>query len=386
MSDTYAFLYSHRFAEYSYGEEHPFRVERFRLAYELIAELGLLDRPGLQVCEAPLVSEEDLLSFHRADYLQKLAAFSRQSAACADFRYGLGDNENPVFEGLYDWARLACGATMEAVRQVTDAGCRVAFNMAGGWHHAHAAKASGFSYLNDAVVAILWLLRRGLRVAYVDIDAHHGDGVQEAFYDTDRVLTISLHECGPDFFPYTGFAHELGRGRGYGYAVNIPFAAHADDLIFEQGMRRVVLPLLEAFRPDVLVTQMGVDALRSDPLARLELTTGSLELAARMFRATGFPWVILGGGGYDKFNVARGWALIWASAIGAELPDAIPPGFARTAERLGRPPGSLRDPHRLALPDDYGRAQRSLDRTLAFLERRLSPLHRLSSGGSGWAC
>ncbi len=148
-------------------------------------------------------------------------------------------------------------------------------------------------------------------------------------------------------------------------------------------MRRIVMPLLEAFRPDVLVTQMGVDALRSDPLARLELTTGSLELAARMFRATAFPWVILGGGGYDKFNVARGWALIWAVAIGAELPDAIPPGFARTADRLGKRLTSLRDPHRLALPDDYGRAQRSLDRSLAFLERRLFPFHRLTPGGCG---
>ncbi len=224
MSETCAFLYSSRFGEYSYGEEHPFRVERFRLAYELIAELGLLARSGLQVLEAPVVPEEDLLTFHRADYLRRLTEFSRKSAPCADFRYGLGDIENPVFEGLYDWARLACGATMEAVRQVTDAGCRSAFNMAGGWHHAHPGRASGFSYLNDAVVAILWLLRRGLRVAYVDIDAHHGDGVQEAFYDTDRVLTISLHESGLDFFPHTGFVHELGRGRGYGYAVNIPFA------------------------------------------------------------------------------------------------------------------------------------------------------------------
>jgi acetoin utilization protein AcuC len=253
--------------------------------------------------------------------------------------------------------------------------------MAGGWHHAHAARASGFSYLNDAAVAIRGLLQRGLRVAYVDIDAHHGDGVQEAFYDTDRVLTISLHEAGRDFFPHTGLVHEMGRGRGYGYAVNVPFSPHADDLIFDQAMRRVVMPLLDAFRPDVLVTQMGVDALRTDPLTRLELTTGSLELAAHLFRETGLPWVLLGGGGYDKINVARGWALVWATAIGVQLPETVPEKFARTAEQLGCPIETLRDSPRLALPDDFARAQRELERSLGKLERQLLPLHRIAAAG-----
>ncbi len=257
----------------------------------------------------------------------------------------------------------------------------MAFNMAGGWHHAHAARASGFSYLNDAVIAIQELVGRGLRVAYVDIDAHHGDGVQEAFYDTDRVLTISLHESGKDFFPQTGFTREMGRGKGYGYAVNVPFAPHSDDLIFEQAFRRIVLPLLQVFRPDVLVTQLGVDALRTDPLTRLELTTSALEFAARAFLQSGIPWVALGGGGYDKINVARAWTLIWAAALQQAVPDLLPAGFVETARALGRPVRLLRDSPRLAHPDDFARAQAALDLTLASLERRLLPMHGLVPGG-----
>jgi len=381
MSGRFAFIYSSRFGEYSYGTEHPFNVLRYRMAYDLIQELGLLAHSAVTTIECPLVPEQALLTFHRQDYLATLREFSLHAEPRANFRYGLGDVENPVFQGLYDWSRLVCGGTVEAARQVTREGCRAAFNMAGGWHHAHAARASGFSYLNDAVIAIQELLQRGLRIAYVDIDAHHGDGVQEAFYATDRVLTVSLHESGQDFFPHSGFVEELGQGRGYGYAVNIPFSPHADDLIFDQALQRIVMPLLGAYRPDVLVTQMGVDALRSDPLTRLELTTGSLELAARAFRATGIPWIVLGGGGYDKLNVARGWALIWAAVLDIPVPDLLPDGFMQVAAQLGYRENRLRDLPRLAHPDDFARAQGRLERHLAFLERKLFPLHGLHPGG-----
>lgn len=380
MTGRFAFIYSSRFGEYSYGTEHPFNVLRYRLAHDLIRELGLLSDPAVTTIESPLVAEQSLLAFHRQDYLATLREFSLHEEPRANFRYGLGDVENPVFPGVYDWSRLVCGGTVEAARQVTLGGCRAAFNMAGGWHHAHAARAAGFSYLNDAVIAIHELLQRGLRVAYVDIDAHHGDGVQEAFYDTDRVLTISLHESGRDFFPRSGFVEELGQGRGYGYAVNIPFSPHADDLIFEQALRRMVMPLLTAYRPDVLVTQMGVDALRSDPLSRLEWTTSALELAARNFRATEVPWVVLGGGGYDKMNVARGWALIWAAVLDVPVPDLLPEGFVQIAAQLGYQGKRLRDLPRLAQPDDFARAQQRLERHLVFLERKLFPLHGLHPG------
>lgn len=377
MNQRSAFLYSQRFGDFSYGDDHPFKVLRYRLAHELISELGLLASDRVLQLECPLIEESALLSFHAPDYLQTLKEFSASATPRANFRFGLGDVENPVFPGVYDWARLGCGGTMEAARLVADGEVQVAFSMAGGYHHSQPARASGFSYLNDAVVAIQALLRRGLRVAYVDIDAHHGDGVQAAFYHTDRVLTISLHETGENFFPQTGFVFELGEGKGFGYSVNIPFRAHSDDLIFEQAFRQVVLPLLESYQPDILVTQMGVDGLRTDPLSRLELTSGSIELAARAFLHTGIPWVALGGGGYDKFNVARCWSLLWAVMTRAAVPERLPPRFQAQAATLGRTESLLRDPPRLAHPDDYGRAQRALDQSLGYLQRKLFPLHGL---------
>ncbi len=380
MNHSFAFVYSSRFGEYSYGDDHPFKVLRFRLAYELMVQLGLLSGANIRLVETPYASEQELHGFHRSDYLDTLREFSQDHSPRANFLYGLGDAENPVFYGMYDWARLSCGGTLEAVRQIVDHGCRAAFNMAGGHHHAHEARASGFSYLNDAVVAIKELLRRGLRVAYVDIDAHHGDGVQQAFYESDQVLTISLHETGQDFFPFSGFIHELGTGPGYGYSVNVPFCRHSDDLIFEQAFRRMVRPLLASFKPDVLITQMGVDGLRTDPLTRLEFTTGAIEFAAKGFLQTGLPWVVLGGGGYDKVNVARAWSLLWATMIGAQVPDLLPAVFEQTIAGLGYDEKRLRDRPRLALPNDFARAQQDLERTLSALERKLWALHGIGGG------
>jgi len=379
--ESFALIYSSRFGDFSFGEEHPFKIMRYRLTYELLGELGLLTAPGVRLMECPLAPESTLRGFHCPDYLATLKEFSADQTPRANFRYGLGDVENPVFPGVFDWALLGCGGSMEAARLVVEDGCRVAFNMAGGYHHAHRAKASGFSYLNDAVVAILDLVKRDLRVAYVDIDAHHGDGVQEAFYATDQVLTISLHESGEDFFPQTGFPHELGEGDGYGYSVNLPFRRHSDDLIFQQGFRRVVLPMLKFFQPDVLVTQMGVDSLRTDPLTRLEMTTGTIEYAAREFLATGIPWVCLGGGGYEKLNVARCWALLWAIIVGRSVPDRLPPGFIAKIRELGYAETELRDRPHWAQPNDFARAQEALEKNLAILERKLFPLHGLSPGG-----
>jgi len=381
MNDSFALIYSRRFGEVSYGTEHPFKVLRYKLTYDLIEELGFLNDPNIKSVECPLASRQDLQSFHRPDYLDVLEVYGANDAGGANFRYGLGDVENPVFKGMYDWARLGCGGTIEAARQVVDEGCRFAFSMAGGYHHAHPARASGFSYLNDAVVAIKGLLKRGKRVAYVDIDAHHGDAVQNAFYDDRRVLTVSLHEFGKDFYPYTGFAHELGQGKGYGYSVNVPFTPHSDDLIFEQAFRRVVIPVVRAFCPDILVTQMGVDFLRTDPLTRLEMTTASIEFATQVFLGFDLPWVAVGGGGYDKVNVARSWAIFWGKAIGASIPDFLPVDFADTIASLGYGETRLRDLPRLAQPDDFSRAQAALDRSIEFLERKLFPLHGIPLGG-----
>lgn len=384
MTDLCCFVYPSRFqlGRLDFGPDHPFQIHRYHLTSQLINELGLLDGSGVRLIDCDCADEESLLAFHDPKYLRVLKEFSADSSSRADFFYGLGDAENPVFHGCYDWASLVCGATLEAQRQVLDEGARLAFNMTGGMHHAHAARASGFSYLNDAVVAIQAALERELRVAYVDIDAHHGDGVQQAFYETERVLTISLHESGKDFFPHTGFSNELGRGAGYGYSVNVPFAAHSDDLIFEQAFCSVVLPLLEAYRPDLLVTQLGVDGMRTDPLTRLEFTTRSLEFAVKAFLKTGLPWVALGGGGYDKINVARCWALAWAAMTEKDVDNSLPASFIAEAQACGHRLTELRDRPHSAHPNDFARAQESLEHTLRFVARRIFPLHGISLGAT----
>lgn len=374
VRDRTALIYSSDFARYSYGEEHPFKVQRYLLAHELMRAYGLTELPGAVTCDSRPVAEDQLLSFHTPDYLARLKEFSASTEPRADFRFGLGDVENPVFPGLYDWACLGTAGTVEAARLVTEEGYAVAFNPAGGWHHAHRGKASGFSYLNDAVIAINMLLAKGKRVAYLDIDAHHGDGVQEAFYDTDRVLTVSLHESGVYFFPGTGFEDEIGTGKGKGYSVNVPFLAYTDDALFMKAFDEVAYPLIAAFDPDVLVTQIGADAFRTDPLTRLEITTHSYSYVIRKLKALQIPWVAVGGGGYDCINVARAWTIAWAIMNGVELPPRLPASFVRVISELGYPHRMLLDAMHWAEDDDRNLALDAVEKSIAAIRKTVFPV------------
>ncbi len=368
-----ALIYSSDFSRFSYGDHHPFKVQRYLLAYELIRSYGLVAE-GTVVSAYRPVEEPELLTFHSAEYLARLREFSESDNPRADFRYGLGDVENPVFKGLYDWACLGTAGTVEAARLVTEEGYDVAFNLAGGWHHAHRAKASGFSYLNDAVIAINQLVARGKRIVYLDIDAHHGDGVQEAFYDTDQVLTISLHESGVSFFPGTGFEQEIGTGRGEGYTVNVPLLAHTDDALYMKAFDEVAFPLIAAFDPDILVTQLGADTFRTDPLTTLEITTQSYGYILRKLKALRIPWVAVGGGGYDNINVARAWAIAWAVMNGVELPPRLPAQFVELIAGLGFPHKMLLDAMHWAEEDDRNRALDAVEKSISFIRETVFPV------------
>lgn len=374
MSAKTALIYSQDFSHFSYGDEHPFKIQRINLAFELMRQFGLTELPGADIVDCPRVDESALLTFHTSDYLDRLREFNSSDEPRADFRYGLGDLDNPVFKGFYDWSTLVAGGTVEAARLVTEEGYNVAFSMAGGWHHAHSSKAAGFSYLNDAVIAINTLLAKGLRVAYLDIDAHHGDGVQEAFYDTDRVLTVSIHESGIYFFPGTGFEDEIGTGRGRGYSVNVPLEAHTDDALFMKAFDEVAYPLLAAFNPDVLVTQLGSDTFRTDPLTRLEITTHSYTYILRKLKALRIPWVAVGGGGYNMVNVARAWTLAWGIMNGVELPVKLPAPFVDIIDRLGYPNRMLLDAMHWAEEDDRNRALDAVERSIAAIRASIFPV------------
>ncbi|MFZ5768600.1 MAG: acetoin utilization protein AcuC, partial [Bacillota bacterium] len=279
-------------------------------------------------------------------------------------RFGLGTDDNPLFAGMHEASSLAVGASLLGAELIARGKLDHALNLAGGLHHAQAACASGFCVYNDAAVAIAHLRRRhGWRVAYVDIDAHHGDGVQWAFYYEPQVLTISLHETGRFLFPGTGFVNERGAGPGYGYAVNVPLEPFTEDASWQEAFLAVVPPLLRRFGPDIIVSQHGCDGHRLDPLAHLALTTESYELAARTLHALahelcGGRWLALGGGGYDWRVVPRVWTLLWAEIAGLQVPPAVPTSWVeRWQDRCPQPlPHTMRD-NRADLPAILRREQ-----------------------------
>ena len=330
-----AFIYTDAYLDYDYGPTHPLRIPRLKLTYELIRAYGLLDLPSVKFIPTIKAAEEDLGSFHTEEYLDVLKQANDGHWPEDGYFYGLGPGDNPIFAGLYDWSLLTTGATLQAVDFVANEEGEVAFNIAGGLHHAMKSKASGFCYVNDPVIGILRLLSRGKRVAYIDIDAHHGDGVQKAFYETDQVLTISLHESGYSLFPGTGFEYEIGEDKGEGYSVNLPFLPDTDDEIYLWAFEEIVPELVRAFHPDVVVTQLGVDTFYNDPLTNLHLSIFGFEKVVRRIKDLAPKWVALGGGGYDISNVARAWTLAWAVMNGIELSEELPESYVKMASKMG---------------------------------------------------
>jgi acetoin utilization protein AcuC len=337
------FIYSDDFSRFSYGSSHPLKPFRLKLTYELIRAIGLLSSGDPRVIAPAPAKREDLLAFHAPEYVDMLEASNSGKAIPGASAYGLGYGDNPVFPGVYDWSLLVAGASLAAADLVDSGEAETAFNISGGLHHAQANRASGFCYINDPVLAIMLLTGRGRRVAYIDIDAHHGDGVQAAFYGTDKVLTISLHETGRALFPGTGFEQETGEGEGTGYSVNIPLPPEAGDELFVRAFTEAVPRRIERFRPDIIVSQLGVDTFRSDPLAHLEVTTEGFCAVVEMIRSLAPKWVALGGGGYDVANVARAWTLAWAIMNDVPAPDDIPPSFLQQFAGAGFLDNKLRD-------------------------------------------
>ena len=332
-ADPAAFIYTSRYQDFDYGPYHPLKIFRLQLTYDLIETSSLLE--NALVMEAQPASEEDLLLIHKKEYLEALKAADLCLSPKEAFHYGLGTGDNPIFRGVYTFSCLVAGASLQAARPIEEGGVQRAFNPAGGLHHAFPARASGFCYLNDPALAIASLVKKGRRVAYVDIDAHHGDGVQAIFYETSQVLTISIHETGEFLFPGTGFATEIGRGKGLGYSVNVPLWPGSDDEVFLWAFEEVVPPLLHAFQPDVVVAQLGIDGHRTDPLTHLNYTLNGFSTAIRRLTALAPKLLALGGGGYDLANVPRAWAAAWAILSEKKLPEELPEGFRQKLQTMG---------------------------------------------------
>jgi acetoin utilization protein AcuC len=362
-----AFVYTDRYFDYDYGSSHPLRIDRLKLTCELCRAYGLFDLPGAEIIETIPAREEEIARFHKPAYLEVLKEANTGSLN-RYYTCGLGPGDNPIFPGLWEWSMLHTGASLQCAQEVSEGRARIAFNIAGGLHHAAAERASGFCYVNDPVLVICYFVDRGKRVMYLDIDAHHGDGVQWAFYEDPRVLTVSFHQDGFTLFPGTGSVSEAGKGKGSGCAVNVPMLPGTDDEVFLEGFFAVIPRLLESFKPDVIVSQLGVDSFWNDPLAALELTTNSFCEVVSFLANHGAAWVALGGGGYVVSNVARAWTLAWALMNGVDLPDEFPEGLAS----LMAPAKSLRDLPRVGNCRD--RCGQRMKEVLGYLEREVFPI------------
>jgi acetoin utilization protein AcuC len=317
-----ALVHADELTRFSYGDDHPFKPIRAHNMIELCDRYGLLDEPGF-IRETPVpIDAEAAAAFHDPGYLDLLRRASGGEYVVEMLAHGIGTEDCPALAGIWEFSLLAAGATLRGLDAVLAGRARRAFNPTGGFHHAFRNAAEGFCYVDDVGLAIETVLRRGLRPAYVDIDAHHGNGVQDAFYRDGRVLKISLHETGRSLYPWGGFETEIGEGVGEGFNVNVPLAPRTDDEVYVEAFERIVPPLIDAFRPDVVIAVIGADTHVSDPLTHLRLTANGYRAVVRRLCDVSRRLVAAGGGGYDVFRTARCWTLAWAEMREKEPEDA----------------------------------------------------------------
>lgn len=385
-------------ARYDFGPTHPMQPVRLRLTMALARELGLLDLPGVLV-EAPHpAADEELRAVHTAELLSAVRSCSDGRPSPGAVRHGLGSADNPVFAGMHEAAARAVGGTLLAMRAVLSGRARVGVNLAGGLHHAMADAASGFCVYNDLAVAIADALAAGVeRIAYVDTDVHHGDGVQAAFAADPRVLTVSLHQDPATLWPGTGDAADTGAAEGAGTAVNVPLPAGTGDAGWRRAFDAVVPPVLRAFRPQLLVTQHGCDTHRQDPIGGLALSVDgqravAADLAALADELCAGRWVATGGGGYALHDVVpRSWAHLVGVAAGRPVPVETPLPTSWRARRDGSWPvdGWLPPPSATAMGDGvdpgyrrFGDGVDPVDRIIRSVRQAALPAFGLDPAGS----
>jgi acetoin utilization protein AcuC len=335
MSCTLHVAWDDRLTGYDFGPEHPMAPLRLKLTIELARAFGLFAHDGVWLRTPEPATDAELALVHDDLYIAMVKKASMPDRRDDDLTrrallmFGLGTEDDPGFPRMHQASALVAGSTLAAARAVWTSAAQHGASIAGGLHHAMAANASGFCVYNDPAIAIAWLLAQGAeRIAYVDIDAHHGDGVQAAFWNDPRVLTISLHEHPATLFPGTGYASDIGGPDAVGTAVNVAVPAGTRDAGWLRAFHAVVPPLLREFRPRILVSQHGCDTHWSDPLTNLELTIDGQRAAhaavhALAHEVAGGRWLLTGGGGYQHVAVVpRSWAHLLAEAAGRPLDPA----------------------------------------------------------------
>ncbi|CAM3576809.1 MULTISPECIES: acetoin utilization protein AcuC [Brevibacillus] len=327
MSRQARLIYSPNYTDYYFHDDHPFNQRRLLLTHELMQAYQLLrDEDILSPRQA---TEAELELVHDPRYIQFVRDQGHQSEVLPlAASYGLGTEDVPCFLNMHEASSLIVGGTLQAVDVVMNGQADHAFNPAGGLHHAFRGRASGFCIYNDCSVAIAYMRKHwDARILYIDTDAHHGDGVQWAFYDDPNVLTVSLHETGKYLFPGTGNTTERGDGNGYGFSVNIPLEAFTEDQSFIDLYSELIPKLVRGFKPDVILTQNGCDAHAYDPLTHLSCSMKIYQQIPRLAHQLAHTycngrWIAVGGGGYDIWRVVpRAWTLLWSEMSDQQLPD-----------------------------------------------------------------
>ncbi|RJE19602.1 histone deacetylase [Aspergillus sclerotialis] len=318
-----AYFYDSDVGNYAYVSGHPMKPHRIRMTHSLVMNYGLYKK--MEIYRAKPASKFEMTQFHTdeyIDFLSKVTPDNMEQFAKEQSRYNVGD-DCPVFDGLFEFCGISAGGSMEGAARLNRNKCDIAVNWAGGLHHAKKSEASGFCYVNDIVLGILELLRFRQRVLYVDIDVHHGDGVEEAFYTTDRVMTVSFHKYG-EYFPGTGELRDVGVGQGKYYAVNFPLRDGIDDVSYKSIFEPVIKSVMEWYRPEAVVLQCGGDSLSGDRLGCFNLSMRGHANCVNFVKSFNLPTLILGGGGYTMRNVARTWAfetgILVGDGLGSDLP------------------------------------------------------------------
>ncbi|CAD7697394.1 unnamed protein product [Ostreobium quekettii] len=319
-----AYFYDDVLGKVYYAPKHPMKPPRLMMCQHLVVAYGLHKK--MDVFKPREATPTELCRFHSEDYIDFMSTVTPDNVeemALEAQKYGL-DSDCPAFEDLATFCNTYTGASIEGAQFLNSGAYDIAINWSGGLHHAKKSCASGFCYINDLVLAILELLKCHSRVLYVDIDVHHGDGVEEAFYLTDRVMTVSFHKYGDNFFPGTGDIKDVGEKNGRFYSVNVPLRDGTDDVTFCELFKQVMSRVMEVFKPGAIVLQCGADSLAHDRLGCFNLSLKGHAEAVKFMKNFGVPMLVTGGGGYTKANVSRCWTYETAVLVDEELDDEIP--------------------------------------------------------------
>ena len=366
-----AVLHSPELEAFHYPSDCPFKTERAPATLRILAtadDFFTVERPRQ-------ADRKELLQFHTEVYLEILERVSGGTLQSEDLFYGLGTSDTPIFHDLFPYAVLACGASIRAAELIINGEYHYCFNPSGGYHHAYADKAGGFCYINDVVLACRTLTAAGKKVFCLDLDAHHGNGTQAAFYGDPSVFTVSFHESGTTLFPWGGYEQEIGEGDGRGFNVNISLPAGTDDDAFTGIFPQIVPPLLTVFKPDVIVLETGMDVLSVDPLTHLSMTNNAIADTIPMLRDAGVPVLMVGGGGYNPEATARGWVLCWQSLCGVDTDTDMTIGMGGMFLGNAEWHGGLRDMRSYAHSEDKRSIDEQLKKSVDTIQQTVFPLH-----------